>query len=86
MTDDLNRYRLDAAALAEIDRQIEVMTVAPDPQAVVAGLLAAPQSETVGIPAAVKLLALHNLCSAADAQDELFEALHSGALSLEMFV
>lgn len=80
---DLESFRLDAAALAEIDRQIAAAPVL-DPRAMVGILKAAPPDVTVDIPRAIMLCAMHHRCSAAEAQDELFAAMRSGELEVKM--
>jgi hypothetical protein len=77
---DLDQYRLDAAALAEIDRQIEAMPVLPEPQEMIAAMQAAPAGESLSIASAVKLQAMYRRCPAAEAQNELFKGLRSGDL------
>jgi len=81
---DLESFRLDAAALAKIDRQIAAKVDWPDPDELIDILQEAPLGESLDIPAAIVLLAVHHGCSAAEAQDELFAAIEGGALHVEL--
>lgn len=81
--DPLDQYRLDAEELAALDGRIAALGEdSPDPAQLLAAMFAAQAEVTVDISQAVLLLAMFRECPAAEAQEELFQAVATGQLGV----